>query len=199
MLPQPIHYHSDLTHERLLIVAELLLDEYNKTLDDLSSETDDNYTRGCASFGRQKNRIKQSVLANTYPWLQIMNSTNDLVFKIGSIPCRFSNDNPNSPKKKAVLTANRYQMSFFDEIESDEMPCRFCFIIDDEGFGEDEPKVVFIGYDAYDLAKCQWESGAIRTLHNVNPTDIPAPIEIDKPRVKPKKSTEEPDNEADKP
>jgi len=54
MLPQPIHYHSDLTHERLSVVAELLLDEHYKTLDDLSSETDDNYTRGCTTFGRQK-------------------------------------------------------------------------------------------------------------------------------------------------
>ncbi len=197
MLPQPIHYHSDLTHERLLIIAKLLLDEYDKTLDDLSSDTDDNYTRGCAFFGRQKNRIKQSALANIYPWLQIMNSANDLVFKIGSVPCRFSSDDPNSPKKKAVLTANHYQKSFFDEIESDEMPCRFCFIINAEGFDDEEPKVVFIGYDAYDVAKCQWESGAIRTLYNLNPANIPTPIEIGKPPVKPKKSTEGSDNEVD--
>ncbi len=198
MLPQPIHYHSDLTHERLSVVAELLLDEHYKTLDDLSSETDDNYTRGCTSFGRQKNRIKRLALAKTYPWLQIINSANDLVFTIGGVPCRFSSDDPNSPKKKAVLMANRYQVSFFDDVESDEEPCRYCFIID-QGINDDaEPSVVFVGFDAAGVAKCEWESGAIRTFNSVNTVAVPEAVEIGKPAVKPKKSVAESTDEANR-
>lgn len=196
MLPQPVRYHSDLTHDRLTIVAEILLDEFFKTVDDLSSDADDNYTRGCASFGRQKNRIKQLALARTYPWLQIMNSTNDLVFKIGGVPCRFSSDDPNSPKKNAILTFNRYQASFFDEIESDDKPCRYCFIVDTKGIDDMEPSVVFVGYDATGVAKCQWESGAIRTLHNVSAASIPTAVEIGKPAVKPKNSSAESEQKA---
>lgn len=198
MLPQPIHYHSDFTHERLSVVAELLLDEHFKTLDNLSSETDDNYTRGCTSFGRQKNRIKQVALAKTYPWLQIINSTNDLVFTIGSVPCRFSSDDPNSPKKKAVLTVNRYQISFFDDVESDEEPCRYCFIID-QGIDEDaESSVIFVGFDAAGVARCQWVSCAIRTFHSINTVAVPDAVEIDKPAVKPKKLAAESTDEANR-
>jgi hypothetical protein len=198
MLPQPIHYHPDLTHERLSIVAELLLDEHYKTLDDLSSETDDNYTRGCTMFGRQKNRIKSVALAKTYPWLQVSNSANDLVFTIGSVPCRFSSDDPNSPKKKAALTVNRYQASFFDEIEGNEKPCRYCFIID-QGINEDaDPSVVFLGFDATGVVRCQWESCAIRTFQSINTVVVPEAVEIGKPAVKPKKSTAASEGEANR-
>lgn len=199
MLPQPIHYRSDLTQERLSIVAELLLDEHYKTLDDLSSDTDDNYTRGCTLFGRQKNRIKLLAFAKIYPWLQIMNSANDLVFTIGSVPCRFSSDDPNSPKKKAVLTANRYQVSFFDDIESDEEPCRYCFIIDQGTEDNAEPSVFFVGFDATGVPRCQWESGAIRTFHNVNPSAVPEAVDMGKPPIKPKNSTPESEDEVNRP
>lgn len=196
MLPQPVHYHPDLTNDRLTIIAEILLDEFFKTADDLSSDTDDNYTRGCASFGRQKNRIKQMALAGIHPWLQLMNSTNDLVFKIGVVPCRFSNDDPSSPKKNAILTFNRYQASFFDDIESNDEPCRYCFIVDTQGIDDIEPSVFFMGYDATGVAKCQWESGAIRTFHNVSTTYIPTAVEISKPSVKPKNSSTEAEHKA---
>lgn len=196
MLPQPIYFHADLTHERLSVVAELLLDEHYKTLDDLSSETDDNYTRGCTTFGRQKNRIKGVALAKTYPWLQVSNNANDLVFTIGSVPCRFSSDDPNSPKKKAVLTVNRYQASFFDDVESYEMPCRYCFVID-QGINDDaEPSVVVLGFDATGVVRCQWESGTIRTFHSVNSVVVPEAVEICKPAVKPKKSVADSKDEA---
>lgn len=198
MLPQPIHFHADLTHERLSVVAELLLDEHYKTLDDLSSETDDNYTRGCTSFGRQKNRIKGVALAKTYPWLQVSNNANDLVFTVGNVPCRFSSDDPNNPKKKAVLTVNRYQASFFDDIESDEEPCRYCFVID-QGINDDaEPSVVVLGFDATGVVRCQWESGTIRTFHSVNSVVVPEAVEIGKPAVKPKKSVADSKDEADR-
>lgn len=193
-LPLPVHYHPDLTHDlthdRLSIIAKILLDEYYKTLDDLSSDADDNYTRGCTSFGRQKNRIMLLALDNTYPWLQLMNSANDLVFKIGSVPCRFTNDDPNNPKKKAILIANSYQRSFFDDIETDEAPCRYCFIID-RGVDDTEPSVVFIGFDSKDVARCKWESGEIRTFYNVNTFDIPEAVDVGKPAVKLKKTTAE--------
>lgn len=198
MLPQPVHYHPDLTHDRLTIVAEILLDEFFKTIDDLSSDADDNYTRGCASFGRQKNRIKQLALAGTYPWLQLMNSTNDLVFKIGDVPCRFSSDDPNSPKKNAILTFNRYQASFFDEIEGDEKPCRYCFIVDTKGINDLDPSVIFVGFDEIGNAKCQWESDAIRTLHNVSTASIPSAVVIGKPFVKPKNSSAESEQKANR-
>jgi hypothetical protein len=182
----PIHYKPDLTHERLTIIAGVLLEEYNNTLDDLTSEYDGPYTWGCTAFGRQRKRIIDLVLSQKYPWLELSNSANDLVFKIGSVPCRFSTDNPNNPKKNATLVPNRYQQSLIDEAENDE-PCRFCFILD-KGYNDDqEPRVVFLGFDAADVIKCEWKSDTISTLHSVTPIVTPHAVEIGKPAVTPKR------------
>ncbi|MGZ8182311.1 MAG: hypothetical protein ACXWT1_10160 [Methylobacter sp.] len=182
----PVHYKADLTHERLTIIAGILLEEYYNTLDDLTSDHDCNYTRGCTAFGRQKNRIINLALSGTYPWLELLNSGNDLVFAIGSISCRFSSDNPDNPKKKATLIPNRYQQSLIDETVNDE-PCRFCFVLD-KGYNDDlEPKVVFVGFDTSNTIKCLWESNTVRTLHSVAPVITPNAVEIGKPAVTPKK------------
>jgi hypothetical protein len=182
----PVHYKPDLTHDRLTIIAGILLEEYYNTLDDLSSDYDGPYTWGCTAFGRQKNRIISLALAGTYPWLQVLNSGNDLVFAIGSVSCRFSSDNPENPKKKATLTVNRYQQPLFDDSENGE-PCRFCFVLD-KGYNDDmEPRVVFLGFAASGVIKCQWESDVVRTLHSVAPVVTPSAVEISKPAVTPKR------------
>jgi hypothetical protein len=181
----PVHYKSDLTHERLTIIAGILLEEYYNTLDDLNSHHDCNYTRGCTAFGRQKNRIINLAISSTYSWLQLLNSGNDLVFAIGSVYCRFSSDNPDNPKKKATLIPNRYRQSLIDETVNDE-PCRFCFVLD-KGYNDDqEPKVVFMGFDVSNTIKCLWESNTVRTLHSVAPVITPNAVEIGKPAVTPK-------------
>jgi hypothetical protein len=184
----PVHFKPDLTHERLTIIASILLEEYYNTLDNLTSNHDCNYTRGCTAFGRQKNRIINLALSGTYPWLQLLNSGYDLVFAIGSVSCRFSSDNPKNPKKKATLTVNRYQQQLFDESKNDE-PCRYCFVLD-KGYNDDtEPKVVFVGFDASGSIKCLWESDTIRTLHSVTLVVTPNAVEIGKPAVKPKRTS----------
>jgi len=37
---RPVHYQADLKHASLSIIAEIMLDEFFKTVDDLSSDTD---------------------------------------------------------------------------------------------------------------------------------------------------------------
>ena len=106
-----------------------MLDELYATEDDLSRPTDNGYTRGCTTFGRQRNQIIAEVLSARHAWLGLPNSNNDLVFTIGGAPCRFSNDDPSNPSKDAVLTVNRYQTDFL-EFAADSEPARFCFIID---------------------------------------------------------------------
>ena len=96
---------------RLKAVSQWLLDELYATEDDLSRATDSGYTRGCTIFGRQKKRIIAKALSGRHARLGRPNSNNDIVFTIGGIPCRFSNDDPSNPSKDAVLTANGWKVS----------------------------------------------------------------------------------------
>lgn len=188
-LPPPASFNPELSADRLQSVSQWLLDELYATEDDLSSPTDNGYTRGCTTFGRQRNRIIKEVQSTKHPWLGLLNSNNDLVFTIGGVPCRFSNDDPSNPSKDAVLTVNRHQMDFL-EFATDNQPARFCFIIDRGHYGVAEPRVEFLGFTPSGVIACRWVSNAVRVLRVEGKQTLPQPVDVAKPQVAPKRRDE---------
>lgn len=188
-MPPPASFNPELSSDRLQIVSQWLLDELYATEDDLSRPTDNGYTRGCTTFGRQRNRIIAEVLSARHAWLGLPNSNNDLVFTIGGVPCRFSNDDPSNPSKDAVLTVNRYQMDFL-EFATDSEPARFCFIIDRGHDGAAEPRVEFLGFTPSGVIACRWVSNAVRVLRVEGQQTLPQPVDVAKPQVAPKRRDE---------
>lgn len=190
MTPRPpAAFNPELSADRLEAVSQWLLDEFYATEDDLSRATDSGYTRGCTTFGRQKNRIIAEALSGRHPWLALPNSNNDIVFTIGGVPCRFSNDDPSNPSKDAVLTANRYQMDFL-EFATDGTPARFCFVIDRGHDGSADPRVEFLGFTPSDEIACRWVSSAVRVLRVVGQKTLPQSVDVAKPQVAPKRRDE---------
>jgi len=183
---KPSDFQPSLKDEYLSQVAKWLLDEWYATEDDLTRETDGPYTRGTTRFGRQKQRITNEFLNGTHTWLGLENGGNDLVFTIGGIPCRFTNDSATTPTKKAVLETHRYQMPLLEEAEPNHA-ARFCFVVDSDGGEDREPKVSLLGYSATSMLVCQWQSASnVRTLANIRP-ELPEAVEIAKPVVVPKR------------
>ena len=188
-LPTPASFNSELSPDRLESVSQWLLDEFYATEDDLSRPTDSGYTRGCTTFGRQRSRIITEVMSGRHAWLGLPNSNNDIVFTVGGVPCRFSNDDPSNPSKDAVLTANRYQMDFL-EFATDSEPARFCFIIDRGHDGAAEPRVEFLGFTPNGVIACRWVSNAVRVLRVEGQQALPQPVDVAKPQVAPKRRDE---------
>ncbi len=191
-LPSPATFYPSLTSDRLQAVSSWLLDELDATEEDLSRSTDNGYTRGCTAFGRQRNRVVAEAMSGKHPWLGIANGDNALVFTIGGVPCRFSNDDPSSPSKDAVLLANRYQMPFLEFAEP-ETPGRFCFIIDRGPLGAPEAHVEFLGFSPSDYVVCRWVSDAVRVLHVEGDSNQLAAVPVEKPAVSAKRRPEEDD------
>jgi len=184
-LPQPYIFNVQLSSERLQTVSSWLLEELFATEDDLSRVTDSGYTRGCTTFGRQRNRILREAMSGKYTWLGLTNSNNDLVFTIGGVPCRFSNDDPTNPSKDAVLTVNRYQLDFL-EFTSSGSPGRFCFVIDRGSDGTSEPRVEFLGFTPNGDVACRWNSDSVRVFRVEGSDSLAPTVEIAKPQVSPK-------------
>jgi hypothetical protein len=185
-LPQPFIFKPGLSADRLAFISKWLLEELFATEDDLSRDTDGGYTRGCTTFGRQRNRLIAEASSGSYEWLGIANNGNDLVFTIDGVPCRFSNDDPSNPSKDAVLIANRYQLDFLGFAEEGE-PARFCFVID-RGVNEtSDPKVVFLGFTPTNEIVCKWESDSMRTLRLESDDNMVQSVQIAKPQVTPKR------------
>ena len=192
---KPSGLPSSLKEEYLNLIASWLLEEWRNTEDDLVRDTDTPYTRGTTKFGRQKQRITNEYLSGRYPWLRVENNGLDIVFSIRDIPCRFSNDNADSPKKRAVLEVHPFQMPLIEEAEPGEAG-RFVFVID-QGMDEtSEPRVLLLGFSAAGEEVCRWRSGGfLRTLGDAKPS-MPAPVEINKPVISPKRRVAVEDAEA---
>lgn len=194
-LPHPSAFRSELTSERLAIVSQWLLEELHATEDDLARDTDSGYTRGCTTFGRQRNRIIAEALSGKYAWLDLRSSANDIVFTIEGVPCRFSNDDPQNPSKNAVLTTSRYQLDFLEFAAKGE-PGRFCFVID-RGYSESEdPRVVLLGFAPSGSTACKWESNAVRVLKSAGKPALPLAVDVGKPAVAPKRRKSDGDADA---
>lgn len=185
----PSAFNSELMSDRLESVSQWLLDELYATEDDLTRPTDSGYTRGCTTFGRQKNRVIAEAMSGRHEWLSLRNGNNDIVFTIGGVPCRFSNDDASNPSKDAVLTANQFQMDFLEFATKGE-PGRFCFIIDRGRDGSAEPRVEFLGFSPSGEIACRWVSNDVRVLRVEGQQPLAQSVEVAKPQVAPKRRDE---------
>lgn len=177
---------SELAEAHLQLVSSWLLEEWLATEDDLVRDTDTPYTRGTARFGRQKQRIQLEWLSGRHPWLQVMNGGLDIVFAINGIPCRFSNDDADAPRKRAVLEAHLFQMPLLEDAEPGEA-ARFVFVIDCGPDEASEPRVVLLGFSSAGEVVCRWTSGTVvRRLGEAVPS-LPAPVDVPKPAISPKR------------
>jgi len=185
-LLKPSNFQPALRDDLLATVAGWLMEEWAATEDDLVRETDSAYTRGTTCFGRQRQRILKEYLSGTHPWLGIENSANDLVFSIGGVPCRFSNDSLSAPSKRAVLEAHRFQLPLIEEAEPGQA-VRFCFVVDHGIDERGEPRIELLGFTATDELVCSWRSTtSVRTLMPAK-SDLPPPADIAKPVIVPKR------------
>jgi hypothetical protein len=177
---------SVLKEEYLNLVASWFLDEWRATEDDMVRDTDTPYTRGTARFGRQKQRVTLEYLSGRHPWLKVENNGLDIVFSINGIPCRFSNDDADAPKKRAVLEVHQFQIPLLEEAEPGEA-ARFVFVIDQGADEMSEPRVVLLGFSQSGQEVCRWNSGGVfRKLGEAAPS-MPAPAEVKKPVITPKR------------
>src|SRR4051812_11509016 len=103
---RPSHFYPELTEERLRFVATKLLDIRFNTLREMNSAYDDNYTREAAVFGRQRNMLIDEALHGGHDWMSLRHAGMDVTFCVGTVPCRFFTDYPDSPQKEGFFRRN---------------------------------------------------------------------------------------------
>ena len=166
----PNDYHSDLTEDRLNIIARKMLKMVYLTYDTNSTDYDGRWTLGSVIFGRIKKMLELMALESEYPWFGLAKSGMDITPTIGSVPFRFATDDPNAPKKAHILDQNPAELCQMGFAFSDEQDLKWRWYIE-KGYSEfDTPKVTFVGLDCLsnDLV-CEWAySGDIPSIHAVD-------------------------------
>lgn len=99
----PWEYHSDLTAERLVIVARLIADGRQAAVELFDEEAGDNgWTLGCRAFQFGRARILRAVDSSEYPWLDVIDRTLQLIFKIGEVPVRIYKGDADEPTDRTL-------------------------------------------------------------------------------------------------
>ena len=74
--PHPSTFDKELTDEKLIFVAKLMLQSFDKSFRDTRDPDDDNYTFGTVFFKRTHNRLKKEFLSELCPFnIQILDKS----------------------------------------------------------------------------------------------------------------------------
>lgn len=165
---KPADFHAELTEDRLSVIAKALLDVYDDTHSALSTDLDDNYTRGATTFGRSRNKLIAMHQSGQYSWFKLLDPSADITCGIGNVPFRFFRDDHENPKKRGFWRRNPQDDLF---AEDDDQPTIFRFVLEHPLVEDDEARVYFLGFSQTGTLRCEWQyAGSVRSLHSVDDT-----------------------------
>lgn len=138
MKTKPWDFHPDLTEDRLVEVAKLIVDGRNAAIElQVESEGDNGWTLGCRAFQFARHRILTASADGSIPYLGIIDSTLHLVFTIGQIPVRIYRGDAEDPTERTLRQSNseldQLGFSFDDLDESGDLAYRFAVETDFDG------------------------------------------------------------------
>lgn len=134
----PWEYHSDLTAERLAIVARLIADGRQTAIELFDEEAGDNgWTLGCRAFQFGRARILRAVDSGEYPWLDVIDRTLQLIFKIGEVPVRIYKGDADEPTDRTLRQSfgelRQLGLLFDEHDEGRDLAYRFAVETDVDG------------------------------------------------------------------
>lgn len=189
----PSTFYPELSDERLQVIAVNLLDIRFTTYREMNSPFDDNYTRESSVFGRSKNMLIELSSSGPHEWLSLRHAGMDVTIGIGAVPCRFFRDDHNNPEKAGFFKRNAVDDLFAVD---DQRPVMWRFVVEKAMTDDDEDRVFFIGYNAYQEKVSEWiYQSASPLLHAVD-HDVPPSAEIPPAAVDVREeSSEKPDDQ----
>lgn len=178
----PWDFYPQLSHDRLTVIAEELLQVLDRTYEQLSSPYDDNYTRGICTFGRQRQMLIALCLSGRYSWLQLTHPGMDVTFNIDNIPVRFFADDPENPKKPGFFRRNVVDQLFEPQLTT---PTLHRFVVEKPEFEGEGARVHFIGTNALDEIVSKWTYGEGRvSVVQFSDETLPIPVAIELDPIK---------------
>lgn len=180
----PLYYEPQLTDEVISFFAQHMLNIYRDILYLLSTEDDSNYGRGTSIFDRTRNRFLSLIMKKECPVdVHLVNSSLKFIFQIGNATIRFLKDDFENPKKKKFFMPQWQSMSLFPLDEQE--PHYWRFILNEPKTLDDEPLVVFVGYNLANEVVAYWDSSSISGTNYIrlDEPETPTSVELGSPLV----------------
>jgi len=134
----PWEYHGDLTEDRIVAVARMIVDGRHAAVELFDEENGDNgWTLGCRAFQFGRARILRAVDEGTHEWLGVIDRSLQLIFTIGEIPLRIYRGEADEPTDRTMRQSlpelRQLGFSFGDCDEGRELAYRFAIETDIDG------------------------------------------------------------------
>lgn len=134
----PWDYHRDLTEDRLVVAARLIVDGRQTAVElQAEAEGDNGWTLGCRAFQFGRHRILRAVDGEEHPWLGVIDRSLQLTFKIGEVPVRIYRGEADEPTDRTLRQSNnelrQLGFSFDERDEGRELAFRFAIETDLDG------------------------------------------------------------------
>jgi hypothetical protein len=134
----PWDYHRDLTEQRLVTVAQLIVDGRQTAVELFDEEAGDNgWTLGCRAFQFGRARILRAVDAEEHAWLGAIDRSLQLTFTIGEVPVRIYRGEADEPTDRTLRQSNnelrQLGFSFDERDEGRDLAFRFAVDTDVDG------------------------------------------------------------------
>lgn len=180
----PSCFEPQLTDEVISFFAKHMLDIYRDINYLLSTDDDSNYGRGTSIFDRTRNRFLNLIVRKQCPVdVHLTDSSLKFIFQIGNASIRFLKDDFEKPKKKKFLMQQIQSFSLFPL--DDHQPHFWRFILNEPKTLDDEPLVVFAGYNLANDVVAYWDSNSITDINHIHlvEPETPASVELGSPLV----------------
>ncbi len=181
MNKMPWDLNSDLTKERLIIVASIIANKRGEVID-LHNEPLGDTPRSLGMRCYECCRTAIIGASNDFSWLGILTPEGRFTFQIGLTPARFSRNDPEDLPNKKLITSfeAQKQMDMFSECYP--YAKIVWFIVFDTHFKSAADAVYCVGYTEANEIICQWQiplEDKVTLISEVNPplsqpVDIPA-------------------------
>ena len=134
----PWDYHPDLTEDRIITIARMIVDGRQAAVELFDEEAGDNgWTLGCRAFQFGRARILRAVDDSSYDWLGLIDRTLQLIFTIGEVPIRIYRGEAEEPTdrtmRQSLSELRQLGFSFDERDEGRDLLFRLAVETDSDG------------------------------------------------------------------
>ncbi|MES9858885.1 MAG: hypothetical protein ABW166_20145 [Sedimenticola sp.] len=164
----PWDYHLDLSEDRLLFIAKLIMDIRHDTLELHDEESGDSpWSFGCRVYDRTRMiLVKESTHIE---WLTVPDPSLKCIFQIGSVPVRFYRGDADEPTKRTMARSYTELQQCAIAFEGDDKNLLWRFAVEADSSGE-VTSITFVGLSESEEVKCHWSAPIFEPVATV--TDI---------------------------
>ena len=181
----PWEFSPDLTEERLTKTATFIAmvrDEVIELHDEVLGDT--RLALGMRTYECCRTRIIDESSSTSFPWLSILTPDGRFTFCIGSVPVRFTRNDPMYlPDRKLIVSESTMeQMALFGEQPHADIRWFFVF---DTYYKNAADAVYFVGYSETGEIICQWQIPIEDNVSLMSPVSnsLPPAVQLERPSI----------------